>query len=139
MTLTQLKYVTEVADRRSITDAAKALFISQPSLSSAIRELEDEIGTPLFLRGSRGVLLTTDGAEFLAYARQVVQQAALIEDRYIVHAKPRQRFAVSTQHYSFTSSAFVELVRCYAGDAYDFTLRECKTAEAIAVVVCMCS
>ncbi len=134
MTLAQLKYVAEVADRGSITEAAKALFISQPSLSAAIRELEEEIDTPLFLRGSRGVRLTTDGAEFLAYARQVVQQAALIEDRYIVHAKPRQRFAVSTQHYSFTSGAFVELVRRYAGDAYEFTLRECKTAEAIADV-----
>ncbi len=131
MTLQQLKYVVEVADRGSITEAAKILFISQPSLSAAIRELEEETGTTLFLRGSRGVLLTPEGAEFLGYARQVVGQAALIEDRYIVHARPRQRFAVSTQHYSFTSGAFVELVRTYAGDAYEFTLREGKTMEAI--------
>ena len=134
MTLQQLKYIVEVADRGSITEAAKALFISQPSLSAAIRELEEETGTTFFLRGSRGIRVTPEGTEFLGYARQVVQQAALIEDRYIVHAKPKQRFAVSTQHYSFTSSAFVELVRRHAGEAYDFILREGKTADAIADV-----
>ena len=134
MTLQQLKYIVEVADRGSITEAAKALFISQPSLSAAIRELEEETGTTFFLRGSRGIRVTPEGAEFLGYARQVVQQAALIEDKYIVHAKPKQRFAVSTQHYSFTSSAFVELVRSHAGEAYDFILREGKTADTIADV-----
>ncbi len=131
MTLQQLKYAVAVAERGSITEAAKSLFISQPSLSAAVRELEEEIGTLLFLRGSRGVRVTPEGAEFLGYARQVVQQTALIEERYIESARPRQRFAVSTQHYSFTSSAFVELVRTYAGDTYEFTLREGKTQEII--------
>lgn len=131
MTLQQLKYVIEVADRGSITEAAKSLFISQPSLSAAIHELETETGTRLFVRGSRGVLITPEGAEFLGYARQVVQQAALIEDKYITHASMRQRFSVSTQHYSFTSSAFVELVRAQGGEAYEFTLREGKTYDTI--------
>ena len=134
MTLQQLRYAVEVADRGSITDAAKALFISQPSLSAAIRDLEEEASIVLFLRGSRGVRVTPEGAEFLGYARQVVQQAALIEDRYLVRAKPIQRFAVSAQHYSFTSGAFVELVRSYAGEAYDFVLREGKTQDVIADV-----
>ena len=131
MTLQQLKYVIEVADRGSITEAAKSLFIAQPSLSAAIHELEEEIGVTLFLRSNRGVLITPDGAEFLGYARQVVQQAALIEDKYIAHSALRQRFCISTQHYSFTAGAFVELVRAQGGEAYEFTLREGKTYDTI--------
>ena len=90
MTLQQLKYVVEVAERGSITEAAKALFIAQPSLSAAVRELEEEAGITIFLRNSRGILLTQEGVEFLGYARQVVQQAALIEDKYIAHSPPPQ-------------------------------------------------
>ena len=131
MTLQQLKYVIEVADRGSITEAAKSLFIAQPSLSAAIHELEAETDTKIFKRSSRGVLITPEGAEFLGYARQVVQQAALIEDKYIARSSVRQRFSVSTQHYSFTSSAFVELVRAQGGEAYEFTLREGKTYDTI--------
>lgn len=102
MTLQQLKYAVEVADKGSITEAAKSLFIAQPSLSAAIRDLEEETGTTLFMRNSRGVLITPEGAEFLSHARQLVQQAALIEDKYITHSAVKQRFSVSTQHYSFT-------------------------------------
>lgn len=131
MTLQQLKYVIEVADKGSITEAAKSLFIAQPSLSAAIRELEEETATTIFARKARGVLLTPEGTEFLGYARQVVQQAALIEEKYIARQAVKQRFSVSTQHYSFTSSAFVELVRAHSGQAYDFTLREGKTYDTI--------
>ena len=131
MTLQQLKYVIEVAEKGSITEAAKSLFISQPSLSAAIHELETETATKIFLRNSRGILITPEGAEFLGHARQVVQQAALMEDKYITRQAARQRFSVSTQHYSFTSSAFVELVRAQAGEAYEFILREGKTYDAI--------
>lgn len=131
MTLQQLKYAIEVAERGSITEAAKALFLAQPSLSAAVHELEEEIGTVLFVRNSRGVLITPEGEEFLGYARQVVQQAALIEDKYIARSAVRERFAVSTQHYSFTSSAFVELVRAHGASAYEFTLREGKTYDTI--------
>lgn len=131
MTLQQLKYAIEVADKGSITEAAKSLFIAQPSLSAAIHELEQETGTTLFLRNSRGILITPEGAEFLGYARQVVQQAALIEDKYIAHSAVKQRFCVSTQHYSFTANAFVELVRAQGGEAYEFILREGKTYDTI--------
>ena len=134
MTLQQLKYVIEVADRGSITEAAKSLFIAQPSLSADIRELEEETATTIFVRKSRGVLLTPEGTEFLGYARQVVQQAALIEEKYIARQAVKQRFSVSTQHYSFTSSAFVELVRAQGGTAYEFILREGKTYDTIADV-----
>ncbi len=131
MTLQQLKYAVAVADCGSITEAAKSLFIAQPSLSAAVKELEEETGTTIFLRNSRGVLITPEGAEFLSYARQVVQQAALIEDKYIVRSAAKQRFCVSTQHYSFTSSAFVELVRAQGGESYEFILREGKTYDTI--------
>ena len=134
MTLQQLKYVIEVADRGSITEAAKSLFIAQPSLSAAIRELEEEMATSIFVRKSRGVLLTPEGAEFLGYARQVVQQAALIEEKYIARQAVKQRFSVSTQHYSFSSSAFIELVRAHSDQAYEFTLREGKTYDTISDV-----
>ena len=131
MTLQQLRYVIEVADKGSITEAAKSLFIAQPSLSAAIHELETETATKIFLRSSRGILITPEGAEFLGYARQVVQQAALIEDKYINRQAVRQRFSVATQHYSFTSSAFVELVRAQGGEAYEYILREGKTYDVI--------
>lgn len=131
MTLQQLKYVVEVAEKGSITEAAKSLFIAQPSLSAAIHDLEEETATKIFLRNSRGILLTPEGAEFLSYARQIVQQAALMEDKYIKRSAVKQRFSISTQHYSFTSSAFVELVRAHGGEAYEFILREGKTYDAI--------
>ena len=120
-----------MAEKGSITEAAKSLFIAQPSLSAAIRELEEEIATTIFVRKSRGILVTPEGAEFLGYARQVVQQAALIEEKYIARQAVRQRFSVSTQHYSFTSSAFVELVRAHSDQAYEFILREGKTYDTI--------
>ena len=124
MTLQQLKYVVEVAERGSITEAAKALFIAQPSLSAAVRELEEEAGITIFLRNSRGILLTQEGAEFLGYARQVVQQAALIEDKYIAHSASRQRFSVSTQRYPFTEDAFLRMLQSAQENRYCFSIRE---------------
>lgn len=131
MTLQQLKYVVAVANTGSISETSKTLFIAQSSLSAAIRDLEEEIGITIFHRNNRGILITPEGREFLGYARQVVQQAHLIEDKYIEHAQPKQRFAVSSQHYSFTSSAFVELVHDYAGQSYEFIFREGRTYDTI--------
>ena len=81
MTLSQLRYAITVADSRSMNQAAQKLFISQPSLSAAIRELEDEVGIEIFRRTNRGIQVTPDGEEFVGYARQVVEQYALIEAR----------------------------------------------------------
>jgi len=131
MTLQQLRYVLEVANCRSITEAAQNLFITQPSLSAAVHDLERETGVTIFTRGSRGVLVTPEGEELLSYARQVVQQAALMEDRYITHSADKKRFAVSTQHYSFTAGAFVQLVREETDGDYEFTLREGRTLDTI--------
>lgn len=131
MTLQQLKYVLEVVRRGSMNEAAKRLFLSQPSLSNAIKELEQELGIVVFERSNKGISLTQEGAEFLRYARQVVEQAELLESRYL-HAKPSpQHFSVSTQHYAFAVNAFVSLVREFGQDEYELALRETKTYEII--------
>lgn len=134
MTLQQMKYALEVAEKGSINEAAKGLFISQPSLSSAIKELEAEIGFTLFVRTNRGIQTTSEGEEFLGYARQVAQQAELLEAKYLKGAPAKQRFSVSTQHYAFTANAFVELLKEFGGDEYEFTLRETKTFDIISDV-----
>ncbi|MCJ8010257.1 LysR family transcriptional regulator [Paenibacillus sp. KQZ6P-2] len=131
MTLQQLKYVIEVANRGSMNEAAKRLFISQPSLSNAIKDLEEEIQITIFERTNKGISLSKEGAEFLGYARQVIEQAELLESRYL-NAKPSpQHFSVSTQHYAFAVNAFVNLVREYGHDEYELALRETKTHEII--------
>ena len=131
MTLTQLKYVITVAEAKSMNEAAKQLFISQPSLSSAIRELEEEIGTEVFRRSNKGVFITPEGEEFVGYARQVVEQYQLIENKYIDKTSVRKKFGVSTQHYTFAVNAFVEMVKQFGMDEYEFAIRETKTYEII--------
>lgn len=131
MTLTQLRYVIEVTEAGSISAAAARLFIAQPSLSKAVGELEAEMGVRIFERGARGVRLTDEGTRFLSYARQVVEQADLLESQYL-HAEPRRRvFAVSSQHYAFVVNAFVGLVREIGREKYEFSLREGTTAGII--------
>lgn len=128
MTLQQLKYVIEVARSRSISKAAQNLFISQPSLSNALKELEKELGITIFYRTNKGILITPEGSEFLGYARQVVEQAELLENRYSnAPDLKQQHFSVSAQHYAFAVSAFVRLLEDYNRDEYEFTLRETKT------------
>jgi DNA-binding transcriptional LysR family regulator len=131
LTLQQLKYVIEAANRGSINEAAKRLFISQPSLSNAIRELEEELQITIFERTNKGISLSKEGAEFLSYARQVIEQAELLEGRYLNAAPSPQHFSVSTQHYAFAVNAFVSLVSEYGLDEYELALRETKTYEII--------
>ncbi|WP_122627872.1 LysR family transcriptional regulator [Lucifera butyrica] len=131
MTLQQLKYVLRVAEKGSISEAAKSLFISQPSLSNAIKELEKEIQITIFTRCNRGIAVSNEGAEFLGYARQVIQQADMLEEKYLNGEPAKQRFCISTQHYTFTANAFVDLVKEFGGSEYEFTIRETKTYEII--------
>ncbi|AFQ42622.1 LysR family transcriptional regulator [Desulfosporosinus meridiei] len=131
MTLQQLKYMIEVVNCGSINEAAKRLYITQPSLSSAVKELEAEIGVELFIRTSKGITLSVDGAEFLGYARQVVEQAGLLEQRYLNKKPSRQLCSISTQHYAFAVNAFVNLIKNSGADEYEFTLRETRTHEII--------
>ncbi len=131
MTLTQLKYAIALSDAKSINEAARNLFISQPSLSSAIKELEAETGTELFIRTKRGIVITAEGEEFIGYARQVVEQYQLIETRYIEKRNVKKKFSVSMQHYSFAVNAFVEMVKQFGMDEYEFAVHETKTHSVI--------
>lgn len=131
MTLQQLKYIVMVAEKGSINEAAKALFISQPSLTNAIKELEKEMNIILFHRTSRGVRVSQEGNVFLSYARQVIEQADLLENKFKNKKEHKSKFSVSCQHYSFAVNAFVDVIEQLGGDIYDFTLRETQTHEII--------
>lgn len=133
MTLQQLKYAIAVADNGSMNEAAKKLFISQPSLSGMIKELEEEIDIQIFLRSNRGILITPEGMEFLGYARQLVEQYRLMENRYI-DKKVKKKFSVSTQHYTFAVKAFVELVKRVGMEEYEFAVYETKTYDILEAV-----
>ena len=131
MTLQQLKYAVTVADTRNITEASKKVFISQPSLTAAIHELEEEMGITIFSRSNKGVTITNEGDEFLSYARQVLEQANLLEDRFKGSGSRNTIFSISCQHYSFAVNAFVDVIREFGGNEYDFTIRETQTHEII--------
>lgn len=131
MTLQQLRYVVQVAADGTFSAAAKRLFITQPSLTAAVRELERELGITIFTRSNHGATPTPEGETFLGYARQVIEQVALIEERYLGAAPAKHQFCVSTQHYSFAVEAFVDLLKAHGGDVYDFRIRETETHEII--------
>lgn len=131
MTLQQLKYVTTIANIGSISEAAKRLFVSQPSLTKAIKELEKEMGITIFDRTNKGITVSKEGERFLGYARQVLEQAALLEEQYKSQSGGKKQFSVSTQHYSFAVNAFVELLKGTEIDQYDVSLRETQTYEII--------
>jgi len=131
MTLQQLKYVITVAETGTITEAANKLYISQPSLTNAIHELEKEMNIIIFNRTNKGITLSKEGDDFLGYARQVLEQAAILEDKYKHTPGGKKNFCVSTQHYSFAVNAFVDLIKEYGQDDYDFSLRETQTYEII--------
>ena len=131
MTLQQLRYLIAIAEYGSINAAAQNLYASQSNLSTAIKELEQELGITIFTRSNRGVTLTNDGTELLGYARQVVEQADMLEERYANKGSSHLRLAVSTQHYAFSVQAFVNVVEACEGDDYEFIMRESTTAEII--------
>ena len=137
MTLTQLNYIITIARTRSINRAAEQLYVSQPSLTSAIKELEKELGITLFYRSGRGVTLTGDGEEFLQYARQLYGQYETILEKYGENGSLKKKFGVSTQHYSFAVKAFVDMAKQFDMSKYEFAIRETKTAEVISDVSTM--
>ena len=130
MTLQQLKYALTIADCGSMNEAAKQLFISQPSLSETMKELETEIGLDIFLRSNRGIFITPEGEEFLGYARQVTEQFGLLQSKYI-DKKVKEKFSVSTQHYTFAVKAFVETVKQIGMEQYEFAVHETTTISVI--------
>ncbi|MGN1122598.1 MAG: LysR family transcriptional regulator [Eubacteriales bacterium] len=131
MTIQQLHYVITIAKAGSLNKASELLYIAQPSLTSAIKELEKEIGISIFNRSKRGVTLTNDGAEFLLYAKQLYAQYTVITEKYGSKGTLKKKFGVSTQHYSFAVKAFVEMVKSLNSSEYEFALRETKTREVI--------
>lgn len=131
MRLKQLEYLIKIVEFGSINEAAKHLYITQPSLSHALKELEEEMQIQIFQRSQAGVTLTNDGSEFLAYARQVLEQVDLMEVTYKNKEKRRRLFSVSAQHYAFAVHAFVELIRSYEKNEYEFTFRETQTHTII--------
>jgi DNA-binding transcriptional LysR family regulator len=137
MTLTQLNYIITIAETKSLNKAAERLYVSQPSLTSAVKELEKELGITLFYRSGRGVTLTNDGTEFLLYARQIYSQYESVLERYGKGGAYKKKFGVSTQHYSFAVKAFVDMVKEYDMSKYEFAIRETKTVEVISDVSTM--
>lgn len=131
MTLQQLKYAITVAQTGTITEAAEKLYISQPSLTNAIHELEKEMNIEIFTRTNKGIIVSKDGEDFLGYARQVLEQAEVLEDKYKGGGGGKKKFCISTQHYSFAVNAFVDLIKKYGQDEYDFSIRETQTYEII--------
>ena len=131
MTIQQLHYVIQISETGSFRQAAEKLFMAQPSLTSAVKDLEKEIGITIFNRTGRGVTLTADGAAFLPHARSVYDQYQTLMDAYGDQGVRKQKFAVSTQHYSFAVKAFVELTRAYDVAEYEFAIRETRTKDVI--------
>lgn len=131
MTLQQLKYIVTVAETGTFSKAAKVLLLSQPSLTKSVKELEKEMGIIIFDRTNKGISVSKEGETFLGYARQVLEQADLLEETYKAHAGGKQEFCVSTQHYSFAVNAFVDLIREWGRAEYDFSLRETQTFAII--------
>lgn len=131
MTLQQLRYLIAISEHGSINAAAQNLYVSQSNLSTAIKELERELGITIFTRSNRGVTLTNDGTELLGYARQVIEQANMMEERYARGRAEHMRLAVSTQHYYFSLQAFINVAEQCASEKYDFILRECATGQIV--------
>lgn len=131
MTLQQILYVITISDFGSMNKAAEALFISQPTLTNSIKELENEVGITIFTRSGRGTALTTEGEEFLIYARQLYQQYELINKKYTDPSGIKRKFGVSSQHYSFAVKAFVETAKQFDMQKYEFAMREEKTVDVI--------
>ena len=131
MTIQQLNYVITISEKGSLNKAAEVLYVTQPSLTSAVRELEKELGITLFNRGGKGVTLTNDGAEFIQYARQVVNQYDRLLEKYGKGGNLRKKFGISCQHYSFAVKSFVEMVKQFDTDEYEFAIRESKTRDVI--------
>lgn len=131
MTLQQLKYVVAVSECGTVSGAAQKVFISQPSLTAALKNLEDEMNVKIFSRTNKGIEVTEEGKVFLSYARQVLEQADLLEERFTGRRSQKAVFSVSCQHYSFAVNAFVGVIKEFGGDKYNFTLRETQTNEII--------
>ena len=131
MTIQQLRYVIVICEEGSLNKASEQLYIAQPSLTSAVQELEKELGITIFNRGGRGVTPTNDGLEFIRYAREVLSQYDNLLEKYGKNGNLKKKFGISTQHYSFAVKSFVEMVKHFGTDEYEFAIRETMTRNVI--------
>ena len=131
MTLQQLRYAVTIADMKSMNKAASELFVSQPALSNTIHDLEEELQIEIFLRTNRGIVVTTEGEEFLSYARQMVELQQMMEEKYMGAAEHKRKFSVSMQHYTFAVKAFVETVKQAGMEQYEFAVHETTTYDVL--------
>ena len=131
LTLQKMRYLVTIAEQGSFTRAAGVLFVSQPSLTKSIREIEEELGFPVFERTRKGVRVTRQGEEFLAYVRQILDQADLLQEKYMTQGPRKKQYCISAHHYSFAVRAFIELVRSHQDDEFDFSFRETQTSEIV--------
>lgn len=134
MTLMQLHYIITISETGSLNKAAELLYVSQPSLTNAVKELERELGITIFNRSGKGVTLTNDGTEFLLHAKQIYGQYESVMEKYGKGGSYKKKFAVSTQHYSFAVKAFVDMVKQFDMLKYEFAIRETRTGEVISDV-----
>ncbi|SDB26889.1 LysR family transcriptional regulator [Eubacterium oxidoreducens] len=131
MNISQMKYILEVAGASSIREAATKLFISQPALSASIKEVEEELGILIFERSNKGISITEEGREFVTYAKKVIGQYAILEDRYFSKDLDKERFSVSTQHFNFSIKAFTNVLQKYDPEKFVFSIHETKTREVL--------
>ena len=131
MTLQQINYLLTISESRSMNKAAEKLFIAQPTLTGAVRDVENELGIQIFHRTHKGVTTTVEGEQFLSKIKRVYQQYEEVMEEYGEEMKFRRRFAVSMQHYSFAVKAFIEMAKHYDSNQFDLALRETATANVI--------
>ena len=130
LNIQQMKYVAAIANNGSFREAAKKLFITQPSLSNSIRELEEELGISLFLRTNKGAFLTEEGMVFLEQAEKVLVQMELLENRYR-ETVTSERFSISSQHYDFLGEVIAKVLKKYGDQYKDFRVFETTTLKVI--------
>ena len=126
MTFQQLTYVVEISKCGSINKASHKLFLSQSGISTAVRELEEELGIQFFVRSNRGVEFTPEGKEFLSYAVSLLEQKKRIESLYgeARNTSAPVRFSVSTQRYPFTEDAFLRMLETTDVNRFCFSIKE---------------
>lgn len=131
MTLQQLKCFIVTANSGSIGKAAERLYITKPSLSGILRDLEAEVGGKLLARTSKGTCLTQDGEEFLRYARQVIEQTDLLEKRWVSRKPAKPQLHIISQHYAFAIKAFINMLKKNGIQNYNYSLHEGEAFDII--------
>ena len=131
ITIQHLRYIVTISEAGSINKASEQLYIAQPSLTSALHDIEKDLGVTLFRRSGRGVTPTNDGVEFIQYARQVLQQYDQLLEKYGKAGNIKKKFGISTQHYSFAVKSFVEMAKKHDTGEYEFAIRETRTRDVI--------